>query len=50
MCWACYANNLKAYKAEADINVYKVVKNASKNSVFQNLQVLLIIKIQNHLS
>ena len=30
MCWACYANNLKAYKAEADINVYKVVKNANK--------------------
>ena len=30
MCWSCYANNLKAYKAEADINVYKVVKNASK--------------------
>ena len=30
MCWTCYANNLKAYKAEADINVYKVVKNASK--------------------
>lgn len=30
MCWACYANNLKAYKAEEDINVYKVVKNASK--------------------
>ena len=28
MCWTCYANNLKAYKA--DINVYKVVKNASK--------------------
>lgn len=30
MCWACYANNLKAYKAKEDINVYKVVKNASK--------------------
>lgn len=30
MCWTCYANNLKAYKAEEDINVYKVVKNASK--------------------
>lgn len=30
MCWACYANNLKAYRAEEDINVYKVVKNASK--------------------
>lgn len=32
MCWICYANNLKAYKAEADINVYKVVKNATKKS------------------
>lgn len=30
MCWACYANNLKAYKARENINVYKVVKNASK--------------------
>ena len=30
MCWVCDIENLKAQKAEKDINVYKVVKEATK--------------------
>ena len=30
MCWVCDIKNLKAQKAEKDINVYKVVKEATK--------------------
>lgn len=30
MCWTCCIENLKAQIAKEDINVYKVVKNASK--------------------
>ena len=30
MCWVCDIENLKAQIAKEDINVYKVVKNASK--------------------
>ena len=32
MCWVCDIKNLKAQKAEKDINVYKVVKKADKES------------------
>lgn len=32
MCWSCDINKLKAQKAEKDINVYKVVKKATKKS------------------
>ena len=30
MCWSCYINKLKAQEAEKDINVYKVVKKATR--------------------
>ena len=30
MCWVCEIENLKIHKAEKDINVYKVVKEATK--------------------
>ena len=30
MCWVCEIENLKIQKAEKDINVYKVVKEATK--------------------
>ena len=30
MCWVCEIENLKIQKAEKDINVYKVVKKATK--------------------
>lgn len=32
MCWNCCIENLKAQTAKEDINVYKVVKKASKKS------------------
>ena len=32
MCWTCNINKLKAQTAKEDINVYKVVKKATKNS------------------
>ena len=32
MCWVCNIENLKAQKAEKDIEVYKVVKKATKKS------------------
>lgn len=32
MCWNCYIENLKAQTAKEDINVYKVVKKATKKS------------------
>ena len=32
MCWTCCIENLKAQIAEEDINVYKVVKKADKES------------------
>lgn len=32
MCWNCDINKLKAQKAEKNINVYKVVKKATKKS------------------
>ena len=32
MCWNCYIENLKAQIAKEDINVYKVVKKATKES------------------
>lgn len=32
MCWSCDINKLKAQKAEKDINVYKVVRKATKKS------------------
>ena len=41
MCWTCYANNLKAYKAEEDINVYKVVKHF-KDQAYEFLKAQLI--------
>ena len=31
MCWTCNINKLKAQTAKEDINVYKVVKKATKN-------------------
>ena len=32
MCWNCYIENLKAQTAKEDINVYKIVKGATKKS------------------
>lgn len=32
MCWVCDIENLKVQKAKEDINVYKVVKKATKKS------------------
>lgn len=32
MCWNCYIENLKAQTAKEDINVYKLVKKATKES------------------
>ena len=32
MCWNCYIENLKAQIAKEDINVYKIVKKATKES------------------
>lgn len=32
MCWNCYIENLKAQTAKEDINVYKIVKKATKES------------------
>lgn len=32
MCWVCYANDLKAHIAEKNINVYKIVAEATKES------------------
>ena len=32
MCWNCYIKNLKAQTAKEDINVYKIVRKATKKS------------------
>ena len=32
MCWNCYIENLKAQTAKKDINIYKIVKKATKES------------------
>lgn len=32
MCWTCCIKNLKAQRAEEDINVYKIVRKATKES------------------
>ena len=42
MCWTCNINKLKAQIAKEDINVYKIVKKATK----EYLHLWIILTIQ----
>ena len=44
MCWTCNINKLKAQIAKEDINVYKIVKKATRNIVYLHLWIILTIQ------